>query len=106
VRKEYTDLEGSPLWREEAIKRFKMEMKKLGNENKIADYLVKDLQKFGYVPKYKQRAGFRVEDISSNRVEEDINLVKDNSKDIIKTLKRTTSSDKFKELTKEKQDAN
>ena len=61
VIKEFPDLEGDEFWRMKAIQRFKDEMKKLGTENKISDYLINDLKKYGYVPKYKQRAGFRVE---------------------------------------------
>ena len=66
VIKEYPDLKDDYEWRIKAIERFKTEMKKLGNENKIADYLISDLQKYGYIPKYKQKAGFRVEVINAN----------------------------------------
>jgi DNA-binding MarR family transcriptional regulator len=61
VIKEYPDLKDNDLWREEAIKRFKDEIKKLANEKKIADYIIKDLSKHGYIPKYKQESGKRVE---------------------------------------------
>jgi hypothetical protein len=61
VIKEFPDLEGDEQWREKAIERFKKEMKSLANENHIADYVVKDLQKFGYVPMYRQKQGHRVE---------------------------------------------
>lgn len=64
VIKEYPDLEGDIEWREKAIERFKDEMKKLGTESKVANYLINDLKKYGYVPKYKQRQGFRPEVIS------------------------------------------
>lgn len=66
VEKEFPDLVGDPLWRMKATQRFKEEMTKLGNENKVAEYIIKDLQKYGYVPKYKQRAGFRMEKINAN----------------------------------------
>lgn len=64
VVKEFPELEGDEQWRQKAIERFKSEMKKLRNENKVADYLIKDLTKYGYIPKYKQKKGFRVEALS------------------------------------------
>lgn len=66
VIKEFPDLENDDMWRQKAIQRFKDEMSKLGNENKIADYLIKDLQKYGYIPKYRQKQGFRVEVLNAN----------------------------------------
>jgi hypothetical protein len=64
VIKEFPDLENDESWRQKAVNRFKDEMKRLGNESKIADYIIKELSKYGYVPKYKQRQGFRVEVIN------------------------------------------
>ena len=61
VIKEHPDLEDDPLWRQKALERFKAEIKKLGNENRIIEYIIKDLAKFGYVAKYKQKQGCRVE---------------------------------------------
>lgn len=61
VIKEHPDLENDPLWKVKAIERFKDEMKKIGNENKIAEYIINDLKKYGYIPMYKQKIGHRVE---------------------------------------------
>lgn len=66
VVKEYPDLENDPLWKVKAIERFKEEMKKLNSENKVADFVIKDLQKYGYIPKYKQKQGHRVEVLYAN----------------------------------------
>lgn len=63
VIKEHPDLEGNDNWRSEAIKRFKDRINSYNNEDEIAKYIIEDLKKFGYVPKYKQRAGFRPEAI-------------------------------------------
>lgn len=64
VVKEFPDLEGDAQWRTKAIERFKEKLKGLHSENKIADYLIEDLRKVGYIPKYKQRQGFRVEELN------------------------------------------
>lgn len=66
VIKEFPDLEGDELWKVKAIERLKAEIKKCHTENKIADYLISDLSKHGYIPKYKQRQGFRVEVLNGN----------------------------------------
>jgi hypothetical protein len=57
------DLKESENWREEAIKRFKNKIGDLESEDKIVDYLISDLRKFGYKPYYKQKQGFRKEAI-------------------------------------------
>ena len=31
------------------------------NEDEVVEYIVSDLKKYGYVPKYKQKSGFRAE---------------------------------------------
>jgi len=59
VMKEFPDLKDNPLWKEEAIKRFKQKINELGTEEAIAEYIIADLQKVGYVPKWKQKQGFR-----------------------------------------------
>lgn len=59
VVREFPDLETDPEWRSKALIRFKDKISKFRNENEIADYLIEDLRKFGYLPKLKQRAGFR-----------------------------------------------
>ena len=59
VIKEFPDLKDSPLWREEAIYRFKQKIKDMSGEEEISKYIIEDLKKYGYIPLYKQRAGFR-----------------------------------------------
>jgi len=59
VIKEFPDLKDSPVWKDEAIKRFKKRMEELSTEEAIAEYVIMDLKKFGYVPKWKQKQGFR-----------------------------------------------
>ena len=57
--KEFPDLKDRDDWKEETIKRFKEKIKQIKTENEISDYLINDLKKYGYVPKYKQQGGFR-----------------------------------------------
>lgn len=64
--KEFPDLENDEFWRMKAIQRFKDKIKSLGNEEKIADYLIQDLKKYGYVPKFKQKSGFRPQVINAD----------------------------------------
>lgn len=66
VVKEFPDLEGDDLWKQKATERFKDKIKSLGNENNIANYIIEDLSKHGYVAKYKQRQGYRVEVINAD----------------------------------------
>lgn len=94
VIKEYPDLEGDELWRQKAVERFKEEMKKLCTENKIADYLIKDLSKYGYIPKYKQKQGFRVEKL--NFYENSGINPKDTQKDIINKWTNSENGKKYK----------
>lgn len=61
VEKEFPDLIGKENWREESIKRFKNHIYSLKNEDQIAEYIISDLRKYGYVPRYKQKGGFRPE---------------------------------------------
>lgn len=61
VIKEFPDLMNQNNWRVEAIKRFKAKLKTFKTEGEKADYIIKDLRKYGFVPKYKQKAGHRVE---------------------------------------------
>ena len=60
VEKEFPDLKGNPLWREEAIHRFKQKIKSLKSEQKKADYIISDLRKHGYIPKRIQISGRRI----------------------------------------------
>ena len=61
VVKEFPDLDLRDDWKEEAIKRFKEKISKMESEEQISNYIIEDLKKYGYVPKYKQRVGFRKE---------------------------------------------
>jgi len=57
--KEFPDLKGRDDWKEIAIKRFKDHIAYLADEDKIAEYIIEDLKKYGYQAKYSQKAGFR-----------------------------------------------
>ena len=61
VIEEFPDLEGKEDWRQQAIEKFKEKIKSFDSEEKIVEYIIEDLRKFGYIPKYKQKAGFRKE---------------------------------------------
>jgi len=62
--KENPDLEGDEFWRIKAIQRFKDKIKEMKSEEEIGKYIIEDLKKYGYVPKYKQKSGFRPEVIN------------------------------------------
>ena len=64
VIKEFPELKDDPNWKVEAIKRFKEKLKSLQTEEAIADYIISDLRKFGYIPKWKYKKGFRREAIT------------------------------------------
>lgn len=57
--REFPDLKDDLQWRHKAIERFKKHIKTLRNEDKIADYIIYELRNKGYIPKLKQKAGFR-----------------------------------------------
>ena len=61
--KEFPDLKGTDNWKEETIKRFREKMKELRTEKTRADYIIQDLKKYGYVPRFLQKKGFRPEKI-------------------------------------------
>jgi hypothetical protein len=61
VIKEHPDLKEREDWKAEAVKRFKEKIKSFDSEDKIVDYLIYDLKKYGYVAKFKQRKGHRRE---------------------------------------------
>ena len=63
VIKEFPDLKDNDEWRKEAIKRFQKKINSFETEEQIYDYTISELKKFGYVPKYKQRLGWRREKI-------------------------------------------
>jgi hypothetical protein len=57
--KEFPDLKDVDNWKQEAIKRFKEHINNLNNEEEVSKYIIKELSSKGYIPKYKQVAGFR-----------------------------------------------
>jgi hypothetical protein len=61
VIKEFPDLEGSKNWSSEAVRRFKEKFKSYKTEEEKARYVISDLSRHGYIPKYKQKRGFRIE---------------------------------------------
>lgn len=61
VLKEFPDLENNEEWKKIALERLKAHLKKLNTESKKIDYIRFELEKHGYEPLYKQRAGFRPE---------------------------------------------
>ena len=63
VLKEFPDLKDNLEWRKIAIQRFKEKIEKMKSENEVTDYVIADLSKYGYVPRYKQRQGHRPERI-------------------------------------------
>jgi len=56
---EFPDLEKNPDWKQEAICRFKKKIADMITEEEKINYIIDDLKKHGYIPKYKQRAGWR-----------------------------------------------
>lgn len=61
--REFPDLIGDENWREKAIQRFKDKIKSFKTEKERINYIIEDLKKFGYEPKYLQQDGFRVKKI-------------------------------------------
>ena len=59
VVKEFPDLKDDSEWRRKAIQRFKDKISTFDSEEEITKYIIEDLKKFGYIPRYKQKAGFR-----------------------------------------------
>lgn len=57
--KEFPELEGKENWKQLAIHRFKDFLKDMESENEVADYVIYELKKHGYKPRYKQREGHR-----------------------------------------------
>ena len=57
--KQFPDLKEDPNWRKTAISRFKEYIDEMDNEEDIADYIIGELRSKGYLPKYKQKKGFR-----------------------------------------------
>lgn len=63
VIKEFPDLANDENWKQIAIQRFKDKIKSMETEEQISNYILEDLKKFGYVPLYKQKQGYRREKI-------------------------------------------
>jgi len=61
VIKEFPDLKDNANWKRIVIQRFKAHIKSLKTEEEKASYIVDDLEKHGYIAKYKQKPGFRRE---------------------------------------------
>lgn len=61
VIEEFPDLNEDDNWRKKAIERLKEHMKKFDKELDKMNYVKDELIKFGYIPLYKQKAGFRSE---------------------------------------------
>jgi len=63
VCREFPDLELRVDWKQEAIHRFKEKIKLMKDEEEVYQYLIKELNKMGYIPIKKMKAGFRPEAI-------------------------------------------
>ena len=59
VEKEFPDLIGREDWRQEAIRRFKENIKSLKGEKAILKYIKEDLEKHGYILKRYKQNGYR-----------------------------------------------
>ncbi len=59
VIREFPDLKDNEDWQKIGRERFKEKIKKMETEREKADYIINDLKKYGYVPLYEQRQGFR-----------------------------------------------
>lgn len=59
VIKEHPDLKNDDDWRKKVIERLKEHVKTFKTENQKINYIKDELEKFGYTPLFKQRAGWR-----------------------------------------------
>ena len=59
VLKEFPDLKDNEDWQSIARQRFKDKIKQMKTEREQADYVISDLQKYGYTPMWEQVQGFR-----------------------------------------------
>ena len=60
---EFPDLKGEPDWKAQAIERFKDKIASYDTDTEKMDYIMDDLKKYGYIPKYIQKGGHRPERI-------------------------------------------
>ena len=72
VCKEFPDLKGNPNWKQQAIERFKDKIACYRTEEEKMDYIIGDLKKYGYIPKYVQKGGHRVKRIKDDKWRESI----------------------------------
>ena len=61
--REFPDLKENDEWKAETINRFKLKIKEHKTEMERAKYIMEDLKKHGYIPRFIQRKGFRPEAI-------------------------------------------
>lgn len=59
VLKEFPELKDKSDWQKQARERFKQKIKDMETEEERVKYVIEDLSKFGYKPKYMQKQGFR-----------------------------------------------
>ena len=59
VCREFPDLEGQINWKEQAIERFKDKVACYKTDDERMEYIMEDLKKYGYIPKYYQKGGHR-----------------------------------------------
>lgn len=59
VIKEFPDLKDNEDWQKISRQRFKDKIKQMKTERERADYVISDLQKFGYKPMWEMISGFR-----------------------------------------------
>ncbi len=59
VCKEFPDIEGQVNWKAQAVERFKDKIAGFQSEDEKMKYIMDDLKKYGYVPKYYQKGGYR-----------------------------------------------
>ena len=64
VVREFPDLENDTQWKSKAIARFNEKIKGMRTEEERVKYIIEDLRKHGYIPKFLQKKGFRPEVIS------------------------------------------
>lgn len=61
VVREFPELELEENWREEAIFRLKSKLQNFKTEEEVVEYVIEELKKYGYIPRYKMKKGFRRE---------------------------------------------
>ena len=61
VMREFPDLKDNIEWRAIAITRFKEKIATMKTEDEVANYILEDLKGHNYIPRFRQRSGFRKE---------------------------------------------